>query len=159
MCSHRSYTRVNHSPFKTNPKISNSDFLSTSKFLKLRTGRKIIFFCSKFKVIYHISKTGTPGFRQHKHTVWIIIQSTTWRVIRQAWLSTIASVFIARGRSILYNYWLGRHWIWCDIHQRILILTEATPKVSIDILWWIHIIFNAAIVNNCLIINNKNCPL
>ena len=30
MCSHRSYTAVNHSPFKTNPKISNSDFLSTS---------------------------------------------------------------------------------------------------------------------------------
>ena len=30
MCSHRSYTTVNNSPFKTNPKISNSDFLSTS---------------------------------------------------------------------------------------------------------------------------------
>ena len=30
MCSHRSYTTVNHSPFKTNPKILNSDFLSTS---------------------------------------------------------------------------------------------------------------------------------
>ena len=26
MCSHQSYTTVNHSPFKTNPKISNSDF-------------------------------------------------------------------------------------------------------------------------------------
>ena len=26
MCSHRSYTAVNHSPFNTNPKISNSDF-------------------------------------------------------------------------------------------------------------------------------------
>ena len=53
MCLHRSYTTVNHSPFNTNPKISNSDFLSTSQFLKLRTGRKIIiFFCSKFKVIY-----------------------------------------------------------------------------------------------------------
>ena len=53
VCSHRSYTTVNHSPFKTNPKISNSDFLTDSEFLKLRTGRKIIFFsCSKFKVIY-----------------------------------------------------------------------------------------------------------
>ena len=75
-----------------------------------------------------ISKTGTPGFRLHKHTVWIIIQSTIWRVIRQAWLSTMASAFIARGRSILYNYWLGRHWICCDIHQRISILTEMRPS-------------------------------
>ena len=30
MCSHRSYTTANHSPLKTNPKISNCDFLSTS---------------------------------------------------------------------------------------------------------------------------------
>ena len=30
VCSHRSYTTVNHRSFKTNPKISNSDVLSTS---------------------------------------------------------------------------------------------------------------------------------
>ena len=47
--------------------------------------------------------------------------------------------------EILYNYWLLRHWIWCDIHLRIPILTEA-------IAGGYHVIFNASIVNNCFII-------
>ena len=52
-----SYTTVNQSAFKTYPKISNSEFLSQSLFLKLRTGRKIIiFFCSNFKVKCFSSK-------------------------------------------------------------------------------------------------------
>ena len=56
----------------------------------------------------------------------------------------MATAFIVRGRSILNNYCLGWHWLWCDIHQRISILTEATPNVNIDILWWIahHIQFH-----------------
>ena len=48
--------------------------------------------------------------------------------------------------GILYNYWLMRHWIWCEIDQRTPILTEAKPRsilvfsgrfasVNIGILW------------------------
>ena len=38
MCSHRSYTMVNHRAFKTYPKISNSDFLS--QFLISKTSNR-----------------------------------------------------------------------------------------------------------------------
>ena len=40
MCSHRSYTTVNHSPFNTNPKISNSDFYPHLNFLNFKQEEK-----------------------------------------------------------------------------------------------------------------------
>ena len=63
---------------------------------------------------------------------------------------------------IIYNYWLLRHWTWCDIDLRVPILTEAEPRSilvlsgpprSILVLSvWCHIMSNAPIVNNCFII-------
>ena len=55
-------------------------------------------------------------------------------------------------QSLLYNYWLMRHWIWCDIDQRIPILTEANPRSTFVFSSRYHIISNASLVNNCFII-------
>ena len=55
-------------------------------------------------------------------------------------------------QSILYNYWLMRHWIWCDIDQIIPILTEAKPRSILVYSGRYHIISNASLVNNCFII-------
>ena len=52
----------------------------------------------------------------------------------------------------LYNYWLMRHWIWCDIDQIIPILTEAKPRSILVFSGRYHIISNASLVNNCFII-------
>ena len=54
--------------------------------------------------------------------------------------------------STLYNYWLMRHWIWCDIDQIIPILTKAKPSSILIFSGWYHIIFSASLVNNCFII-------
>ena len=51
-------------------------------------------------------------------------------------------------RAILYNYWLLRHWIWCNIDQRIPILTEAKPRSILVFSGQYYIISNASIVNN-----------
>ena len=53
---------------------------------------------------------------------------------------------------IIYNYWLMRHWIWCDIDQRIPILTEAKPRSIFVFTGRYHIISNDSLVNNCFII-------
>ena len=63
-----------------------------------------------------------------------------------------AEVNIGILRSILYNYWLMRHWIWCDIDQIIPILTEAKPRSILVFSGRYHIISNASLVNNCFII-------
>ena len=56
------------------------------------------------------------------------------------------SVAVKMVHETLYNYWLMRHWIWCDIDQKIPILTEAyrpdntnidrdKASVNIGIIW------------------------
>ena len=50
MCSHRSYTTVNHSAFKTHPKISNSVFFSQILISKTSNGKKNNYFFL-FKVL------------------------------------------------------------------------------------------------------------
>ena len=52
----------------------------------------------------------------------------------------------------LYIYRLLRHWICCDIDQRIPILTEAKPWSILEFSGRYYIISNASIVNNCFII-------
>ena len=44
-----------------------------------------------------------------------------------------------------------RHWIWCDIDQIIPILTEASPRSILVLSGRYHIISNASLVNNCII--------
>ena len=44
VCSHRSYSTVNHSAFKTNPKISKSDFLIQILISKTSNRKKNIYF-------------------------------------------------------------------------------------------------------------------
>ena len=44
-----------------------------------------------------------------------------------------------------------RHWIWCDIDQRIPILTSASPRSILVLSGRYHIISNASLVNNCKI--------
>ena len=48
MCSHRSYTTVNHGAFKTYPKISNTVFFIQILISKTSNRKNIIFFCSNF---------------------------------------------------------------------------------------------------------------
>ena len=44
-----------------------------------------------------------------------------------------------------------RHWIWCDIDQRIPILTSALPRSILVLSGRYHIISNASLVNNCIL--------
>ena len=44
-------------------------------------------------------------------------------------------ISIRRNQKILHNYWLLRHWIWCDINQRIPILTEVIAN-SLGQYWY-----------------------
>ena len=48
-----------------------------------------------------------------------------------------------------------RHWIWCDIDQRIPILTSAPPRSILILSCRYHIISNASLVNNCIISPRK----
>ena len=45
-----------------------------------------------------------------------------------------------------------RHWILCDIDQRIPILTKANPRSILVFSGHYQIISNASLVNNCFII-------
>ena len=45
-----------------------------------------------------------------------------------------------------------RHWIWCDIDQRIPILTSALSRSILVFSGRYHIISNASLVNNCIIV-------
>ena len=45
-----------------------------------------------------------------------------------------------------------RHWIWCDIDQRIPILTSASPRSILVLSGRYHIISNASLVNNCILL-------
>ena len=49
-----------------------------------------------------------------------------------------------------------RHWIWCDIDQRIPILTSASPRSILVLSGRYHIISNASLVNNCISILTIN---
>ena len=49
---------------------------------------------------------------------------------------------------ILYNYWLLRHWTWCDVDLRVPILTKAEPRSILVFSGRYHIMSNASIVNN-----------
>ena len=43
-----------------------------------------------------------------------------------------------------------RHWIWCDIDQKIPILTSTLPRSILVFSGRYHIISNASLVNNCI---------
>ena len=49
----------------------------------------------------------------------------------------------------------AEHWTWCDIDLRIPILTEAPPRSILVLSGRYHIMSNASIVNNCIIIYAK----
>ena len=49
-----------------------------------------------------------------------------------------------------------RHWIWCDIDQRIPILTSALPRSILVFSGRYHIISNASLVNNCILYSFLN---
>ena len=50
-----------------------------------------------------------------------------------------------------------RHWIWCDIDQRIPILTSASPQSILILSGRYHIISNASLVNNCIMLPDQSC--
>ena len=58
-----------------------------------------------------------------------------------------------KNNQLLYNYWLLRHWTWCDIDLRVPILTEAEPRSILVFSGRYHIMSNASIVNNYLLYN------
>ena len=50
--------------------------------------------------------------------------------------------------NIIYNYWLLRHWTWCDVNLRVPILTEAEPRSILVFSGRHHIISNVSIVKH-----------
>ena len=48
-----------------------------------------------------------------------------------------------------------RHWIWCDIDQIIPIFTSASPRSILVLSGRYHIISNASLVNNCILLYNE----
>ena len=52
-----------------------------------------------------------------------------------------------------------RHWIWCNIDQRIPILTSASPRSILVFSGQYYIISNASIVNNCIILHGHVCVM
>ena len=84
----------------------------------------------------------------HKKTIWCLQRdSNQWPLYLKS--STLPLVDYT---ATLYNYWLMRHWIWCDIDQIIPILTEAKPRSILVFSGRYHIISNASLVKNCFII-------
>ena len=78
------------------------------------------------------------------------LKPLTLRMNQAKLLNVLSSLPVSH--AILYNYWLMRHWIWCDIDQIIPILTEAKPRSILVFSGRYHIISIASLVNNCFII-------
>ena len=106
----------------------------------------------------------TPCLPKHESTIFLLynkcmlcisclfrpLKPLTLRMDHAKLLDVLTSLPVSH--AILCNYWLRRHWIWCDIDQRIPILTEAKPRSILVFSGRYHIISNASLVNNCFII-------